>query len=118
MSAIKQNNERKHVYLSVDKAYFGSGLKPVEILIMSQIDEYIEKGLECYITNEQFASDLNVDIKTIKRALDKLEDNGYIERNTNFCSGNGHCGRKRTINRGHAWYKTILPNRTLLDGKS
>lgn len=104
----KQDN---HAFLKVNKAYFGNDFKPLEILIMSQIDEYLRNGQECYVTNEQFATYFGVGTSTVKRTLDGLEEKGYIKRNTELCNDRGQASRKRTITHGdkrkmvdaHSW---------------
>lgn len=114
MTKEKKENKLNHTFLAVDTAYFNSGLKPIEMLILSKVDEFVDKGMECYITNEQFATYFNVNKETIKRSLNNLEEQGYIKRNTELCSDRGQASRKRTIERGEAWYKNILPHQMLL----
>lgn len=103
--------QEEYAFLKVDKAYFGNGLKPLEILILSQIDEYINNGMECYVTDEQFALYFGVTKKTVSNAMKNLEEKGYIKRNTELCNDRGQASRKRTLTRGKQWSMKVLPFR-------
>lgn len=89
--------KQENYYLQVSKDYRGSGLKSIEQLIISQIDEFDRNGLECYATNEQFSEWFGESVSTIKRTLDKLEELDIIERNTTFIKGKGRSNRMRTL---------------------
>jgi DNA-binding transcriptional regulator YhcF (GntR family) len=68
-----------NLFLKVNKDLFKLGLNPTELLILAQIMEFDTNNKTCYMTNEQFAKELNVSEKTVQRALnDTLEDKGYI----------------------------------------
>ena len=82
-------------FLAVNKEYLGMGLKSIDILIISQIEEYKRNECDCYITNEQFANMFGDSRETIKRYLTKLENMGIISRKTKFIEGNGRANRKR-----------------------
>lgn len=114
MAKKKTSNKLGYKFTPVDKAYYQlSDLKLIEILILSRMDEFIENGNQCYITNEEFSSDFNVSRETVKRALNSLEEKGYIKRNTKFHNDNGKASKKRTLERGQTWYNNVLPNRLL-----
>lgn len=92
-------------FLAVNKAYFGLGLKSIDILIISQIEEFSRNGCKCYLTNKQFADMFGESESTIKRALDKLEELKIIKRDTTFVEGNGRANKQRviTINDRKKW---------------
>lgn len=84
-------------FLKVDKKYLNSSLKPLEILILSQIEEFISNGRECYITNKQFSEMFNVTQPTVDAALERLEQLNYITRLTQTISGKGKITKVRKI---------------------
>lgn len=84
-------------FLKVNKDHFGSGLKPLELLILSQIEEFIRNGCECYVTNQQFAEAFSVSLSAVKAAIDRLEELGYIQRVTKVESGHARANRVRRL---------------------
>lgn len=84
-------------FLKVSKKYFNNNLKPLEILILSQIEEFINNGRECYLTNKQFAQMFSVTEPTVDKALDRLEQLNYIKRMTNFISNRGQASKMRQL---------------------
>ena len=84
-------------FLKVNKKYLNSNLKPLEILILSQIEEFINNGRECYITNKQFAEMFSVTEPTVDSALNKLEQLKYIARLTQIVSGKGKTTKIRKL---------------------
>lgn len=96
--------KEEYVWLSINEGYFGRGLKPLEILILSQIDEYINNENECYVTDEQFSTYFNVSTATIKRTLNKLEKKDYIKQNIDKKN------KKRTLTHGDKWCNIFLNN--------
>lgn len=85
-------------FLSINKKYFNIGLKSIDILILSQIEEYQRNNCECYITNQQFSDMFGESVSTIKRSIDKLEQKGMLERKTRSCTDNGKKSKERTLN--------------------
>lgn len=83
-------------FLAVDKNLLGKGLQPIDILILAQIQEF-ERTNECYATNQQFAEWFGVSTKTVERALDRLEELKYINRDTKVVSGNGQKSKQRKL---------------------
>lgn len=84
-------------FLIIDKDYFGTGLKPIEILVLAQIKEYDRNNSECYMTNKQLADMFGVTEKTIARTISKLEQDGIIERSTSTQGNNGKASKIRTL---------------------
>jgi DNA-binding MarR family transcriptional regulator len=84
-------------FLKVNKKYLNSNLKPLEILILSQIEEFINNGRDCYITNKQFAEMFNAGTATVARAIDSLVESGYITRNTTIISTRGQASKMRKL---------------------
>ena len=87
-------------FLAINKGYFGTGLKSIDILIISQIEEFERNNCKCYLTNKQFAEMFGESESTIKRALDKLDDMNYINRNTINNANGSKQSRQRTITLG------------------
>lgn len=85
-------------FLSINKKYFNIGLKSIDILILSQIEEYQRNNCECYITNQQFSDMFCESVSTIKRSIDKLEQKGMLERKTRSRTDNGKKSKERTLN--------------------
>lgn len=85
-------------FLSINKKYFNIGLKSIDILILSQIEEYQRNNCECYITNQQFSNMFGESVSTIKRSIDKLEQKGMLERKTRSRTDNGKKSKERTLN--------------------
>jgi DNA-binding MarR family transcriptional regulator len=84
-------------FLKVNKKYFNSNLKPLEILILSQIEEFINNGCECYLTNKQFAEMFNTGTATVARTIDSLVESGYIIRKTKVISTRGQASKMRQL---------------------
>ena len=84
-------------FLAVNKNYFSMGLKSIDLLIISQIEEFKRNGFECYMTNEQFSDLFGESVNTIKRSIKKLEQQKIINRSTSFIEGNGRSNRQRIL---------------------
>ncbi len=82
-----------NVFLKVNKGLFSMGLNPTEILILAQIIEFQTNTGDCFISDNQLASMFGVSESTIKREVKKLEDLGFITRETKNIKG----GRERHI---------------------
>lgn len=76
------NNTLGFDFLAINKDFFTLGLNPTELLVLSQICEFQRNTNECFISNKKLAEQFNVSESTIKRALDRLELLGFIERET------------------------------------
>ncbi len=84
-------------FLKVNKKYLNSNLKPLEILILSQIEEFINNGCDCYLTNKQFADMFNAGTATVARTIDSLVESGYIIRQTKVISNRGQASKMRQL---------------------
>ena len=84
-------------FLKVDKKYFNNNLKPLEILIVAQIEEFNQNDRKCYLTNQQFAEMFNVGTATVARTIDSLVKSGYLIRNTQLITDNGQASRMRYL---------------------
>lgn len=94
-------------FLAVDKNLFKLGLNANEILILAQILEFQRNTGDCFISNEVLASQFGMSVSTVKRTIDKLEENGYIKRTTK----NKQKGKERhlTVNEDFTRFKMNLP---------
>lgn len=80
-------------FLQVDKSLFGSGLSPIEMLVLSQIAEFNRTTGDCFMSNAAMAKNFGVSEKTIARTMDALESKGHIVRSTK----NTQKGKERHI---------------------
>lgn len=105
MNTTKNNYDTDLNILYVSKEYFGTGLKCLDMLIISTIEEYEKRGKECYLTNKNFSNMFHRSESTIKRTIDKLEKHSIIKRNTFFDHGNGQSSKRRilTLNPKNQW---------------
>lgn len=82
-----------NIFLKVNKDLFKLGLNPTEILILAQVMEFNTNTGNCFITDKQLAEQFGVSDKTISRSMKKLEDLGFITRETKNVKG----GKERVI---------------------
>lgn len=71
-----------NLFLKVNKDLFKLGLNPTEVIILAQVMEFNTNTGDCYMSNEQFAEMLSISVSTVKRAMDKIENMGFIKRDT------------------------------------
>lgn len=81
-------------FLAINKDYFGKGLNSCELLILSQIEEFIGNGCVCYVTDKQFMNIIGRKTSAVRAALDQLEEKLIIVRNKVSEDGSK---RRRTI---------------------
>ena len=74
-------------FLSVNKDFFNLGLNPIEIFILAQIAEFQKNTNDCFISNDKLAEIFGVSTSTVKRAIEKLEKQNFIIRNTKNIKG-------------------------------
>lgn len=84
-------------FLAINKEYFKMGLKSIDILIISQIEEFQRNRCQCYITNKQFSEMFGESEDSIKRSLTKLENLDIIKRQTTFVTGSGRSNKQRVL---------------------
>lgn len=84
-------------FLAVDKVHLGSDLQPIDILILSQVEEFQRNQCDCCITNEQFSKMFGTTLYSVKASLDRLENKNYITRSIEFIGGYGRANKKRII---------------------
>ena len=107
MTNKKKENKINYDFTPVNTAYRCSGLKPLEILIMSTLDGYRNNGMECWVSDETFAGWYGVDRKTVSRAIGNLEEKGYIVRETKVVKDNGQATRQRKLWHGDKWHSNV-----------
>lgn len=76
-----------NLFLQVNKDLFGSGLDPVALLVLSQVQEFHRNKAVCYMTDAEMAKNFGTSAKTISRRLDELEVKGYIKRQSKCVGG-------------------------------
>ena len=70
----------KELFLKVSKnRYFDNkDLSPIDMLILSQIEEFERNEKSCFMASKTFASNFNVSVETINRSIKKLVGMQYI----------------------------------------
>ena len=98
-----------NIFLAIDKKYFGTGLKSLDLLIVAHIEEFQRNNCECCLTNQQFCEMFGEDINAVKRSIKRLEDIGLVmrqthyERSSNRSGANDKGGRKRMLLINQGW---------------
>lgn len=87
----------KYKFLMINKEYFGAGLKAIDLLILSQIEEFDRASHPCYMTDEYFMFITGEGKSAVRASLDRLEKKNIIFRETKVVFGNGKANRQRTI---------------------
>lgn len=87
----------KFKFLMINKEHFGIGLKAIDLLILSQVEEFVRKGLPCYMTDEYFTFITGEGKSAVRASLDRLEKKKIIFRETKVVLGNGKANRQRII---------------------
>ena len=75
-------------YLIINKEHFGNGLKAIDLLILSQVEEFERNDRPCYMTDEQFMYITGAGKSAVRDALQRLEDKQIIIRNTKVVERN------------------------------
>ena len=102
-----ENMENK--FLAIDKRYFGTGLRSLDLLIVAHIEEFQRNGCECHLSNQQFCEMFGEDINAVKRSIKRLEDIGLVTRQTHYERSSNRSGlddrggRKRTLSINQGW---------------
>lgn len=104
-------------FLKINKDYFGKGLKPIDLLIISQIEEFDRNGCICYMTDEQFVHITGAKRTAVKSHLKRLEDMQIISRHTETVFENGMVYKKRIIRLGRNYQQVISENDNTEVGK-
>ena len=75
----------KELFLKVSKnRYFDNkDLSPLDMLILSQVEEFERNEKSCYMASKTFASNFNVSEETINRSIKKLVSMQYINSTLN-----------------------------------
>lgn len=84
-------------FIKVNTEYFKKGLKPLDALILSVIESFNNDRKLCYCTNEQFAEMFAVTPATVSNSIDKLEELGFIIRDTHVMKKDGKFGKRRIL---------------------
>lgn len=83
----------RNIFLSIPKDLYNLKLKPLELLILSQILEWDRNNRECYETDAALAERFNVSVPTVNNTIKTLADKELIFKNTVYTKG----GRQRTL---------------------
>ena len=69
----------------------------LDCLIIERVDDFQKNNMDCYLTNEQFASIFNTSVSTIKRKISNLCKIGILQSNVFLRSDTGKSSRVRTL---------------------
>ena len=95
-------------FLMINKEHFGTGLKAIDLLILSQVEEFVRQGLPCYMTDEYFMFMTGEGKSAVRASLDRLEKKKIIFRETKVVFGNGKANRQRTIRLRKTYHDAVL----------
>ena len=101
-------NPRKYIW--VNKEYFGIGLTPLDILILSYIEEKTAHKKCCEFTNNDFAYMFSETLYAVKKSLAKLRDKEFILQDTRYLSGVGKATKKRYLVANNDVGKVLFSN--------
>lgn len=94
-------------FLAIDKNYFGMGLKPIDLIILSQIEEFSRNYRTCYMTDDQFSHITGSKKSAVRSSLQRMEDREIIIRSTRVIEGNGRANRRRYLRVNEDWREAI-----------
>lgn len=97
-------------YIWVNKEYFEIGLAPLDILILSHIEEETAHKRCCELTNNDFADMFSETLYAVKKSLAKLRDREFILQDTRCLSGVGKATKKRYLVANNDIGKMIFSN--------
>ena len=92
----------------INKEHLGTGLKSIDLLILSQVEEFVRQGLPCYMTDEYFMFMTGEGKSAVRASLDRLEKKKIIFRETKVVFGNGKANRQRTIRLRRIYHDAVL----------
>ena len=84
-------------YIWVNRSYFNIGLKPLDILILSRIEEDNIHGRCCKLTNEELSDMFSDTVYAVKKSLSKLEKKNMILKRLSYVKGHGRGNRQRYL---------------------
>lgn len=99
-----------HNFLAINKEYFGKGLNAIDLLILSQVEEFTRNNCICYMTDEQLMHITGAKIAAVRASLKRLEDKNIIVRDTKLVTGNGCANKRRTLYLQKNYREAILKN--------
>lgn len=101
----------KSKFLAVKKEYFGKGLKAIDLLILSQVEEFDRNNCTCYMTDEQLMFITGAKSSAVRASLKRLEDKNILVRDTKLVTGNGCANKRRTLYLNKNYRDSILKNK-------
>jgi transcription initiation factor IIE alpha subunit len=84
-------------------------LKAIDLLILSQVEEFVRNGCDCYVTDEQFMDLTGAKKDAVRKSLQRLEDKKIIARDTSTVTGHGKANRRRTLRLLGEYRNVALP---------
>lgn len=84
-------------YVRVNMDNFKKGLKPIDVLILAVIESFNNDRKLCYCTNEQFSEMFSVTAVTVSNSIDRLEELGFIIRDTHVIKKDGKFAKRRIL---------------------
>lgn len=74
--------KKKTKFININVAFMGKSLSVTESALLSLIKSLSKKRGYCFASNKAICDTLNVSDRTLYRILDKLEEKGFIMRET------------------------------------
>lgn len=98
--------------MAINKSYFGKGLKAIDLLILSQIEEFERNYRICYLTDKQFMHITGAGKSAVRASLNRLEDDNIIALHTEVVTIDGKAKKRRYISLIKNYYYAILKGNT------
>lgn len=87
----------KRRYMWVNYNFMDKGLTPIELLILSRIDEDNRFNKPCTMTNTKLSELFGETLYAVKNAISNLEKKNMITKTVQYVSGNGRGNRERRL---------------------
>lgn len=87
----------KRQYMWVNYNFMDKELTPIELLVLSRIDEDNRNDKPCTMTNMRFANLFGESMYSIKNAISNLEEKDMIAKEVEYVSGKGRGNRERRL---------------------
>tara|TARA_R100000951_G_scaffold110205_1_gene108016 strand:- start:2036 stop:2344 length:309 start_codon:yes stop_codon:yes gene_type:complete len=88
------NMKGKTRFININVAFMNKSLSVTESALLSLIKGLSKKKGYCFASNKAISDTLNISDRNLYRLLNKLEAQGFIERDT---KSTGHYGKERKI---------------------
>lgn len=91
----------KRRYMWVNYDFMDKGLTPIELLILSRVDEDNRFNKPCTLTNKKLSELFGETLYAVKNAISNLEKKNMITKTVQYVSGKGRGNRERRLYVNH-----------------